>query len=172
MNRENTKKLVESFPILYGNNLDPDPMVGCKQAHRLGRMYHSFEAFGFECGNGWFQLLWDLSEKLMKIIEKYPENERKHFHLHQVKEKFGTLRYYMASETDEMSECIREAEQKSAVTCEECGEKGVLAAPSGWYVTLCEDHWVKYIQERHDVSVEEILEKVRKFGEYLEEDDA
>jgi hypothetical protein len=55
----------------------------------------------------------------------------------QVKEKFGTLRFYMISETDEMSKLISEAEAKSAITCEFCGEPGELRN-TGWYITLCD----------------------------------
>jgi len=38
--------------------------------------------FGFECSDGWFQLIWDLCEDLEKIV---PED----FEVIQVKEKFG-----------------------------------------------------------------------------------
>lgn len=54
----------------------------------------------------------------------------------QVKEKFGTLRFYMTSSSDEMEAIIREAERKSAVTCEECGKKGKLRG-RGWLYTAC-----------------------------------
>lgn len=55
----------------------------------------------------------------------------------QVKEKFGTLRFYMTSETEEMSAAIREAEHKSAETCEDCGSPGVLRR-GGWVLTQCD----------------------------------
>lgn len=55
----------------------------------------------------------------------------------QVKEKFATLRYYMSASTDKMEDMIREAEQESAVTCEECGQPGVCRS-GGWLKTLCD----------------------------------
>lgn len=55
----------------------------------------------------------------------------------QVKEKFGTLRFYMSSETEEMSEAIEEAEEESARTCETCGRGGRLRPKLGWIQTLC-----------------------------------
>jgi hypothetical protein len=56
----------------------------------------------------------------------------------QVKEKYGTLRFYMTTETDEMSSLIDEAELKSAVVCEDCGSTGKLRG-GGWARTLCDD---------------------------------
>lgn len=55
----------------------------------------------------------------------------------QVKEKYGTLCFYMTSSTDEMEDAISEAEAKSAVTCEDCGQPGVLRG-GGWLRTLCD----------------------------------
>ena len=57
----------------------------------------------------------------------------------QVKEKWGTLRFYMQGGTEEMHEFIRESEQKSAVTCELCGKLGTIRN-QGWVRTLCDEH--------------------------------
>lgn len=56
----------------------------------------------------------------------------------QVKSKFATLRFYMTSETEEMSALIREAEAKSAVTCEMCSMPGILRDDRYWLETLCD----------------------------------
>lgn len=61
----------------------------------------------------------------------------------QIKEKFGTLRFYLSEETDEMSKLIEEAEAKSAETCEVCGAPGTpgtLGKNGYWITTLCETH--------------------------------
>ena len=55
----------------------------------------------------------------------------------QVKEKFGLLRFYMTSATDEMYDLIREYENKSAHICEGCGAPGKLRGDT-WYVTQCD----------------------------------
>ena len=59
--------------------------------------------------------------------------------LHQVKEKFGGLRFYVGEETQEMSDRIRVAEKQSFATCERCGTTDdVTVAPvDGWWITLC-----------------------------------
>lgn len=59
----------------------------------------------------------------------------------QVKEKFGGLRFY--SKMDEtLDRMIREAESKSAETCEECGQPGKIHAvrESHWLKCCCEEH--------------------------------
>jgi len=56
----------------------------------------------------------------------------------QVKEKFGTLRFYMDYGTDEMYELIHEYEEKSGNICERCGEPGECKNETGWVSTLCD----------------------------------
>jgi len=57
----------------------------------------------------------------------------------QVKEKFGTLRFYMTSSTPKINEYIDIAEKLSHTTCMTCGKPGKLI-PSGWWYTACEEH--------------------------------
>lgn len=115
MKTELTDFLNETFPNLYKS--------------------HYGRGMGFECGDGWFSLIYDLSYKLEKEIEKLPEEERPI--ATQVKEKFGTLRFYMSSETDEMDKLISDAETKSETICEMCGDKALLRQ-DGWWATLCD----------------------------------
>jgi hypothetical protein len=59
--------------------------------------------------------------------------------LDQVKEKFGTLRFYYTGGDDEISGMVRMAESMSGVTCEECGNPGERRG-SGWIYTACDTH--------------------------------
>ena len=113
MNAENAKYLVDNFPNLY-QDYGGDMKATCM-------------AWGFECGDGWFELLKDLSEKL----------EPEGVVATQVKEKFGTLRFYARSATDETFALIDEAEDISEKTCEVCGKPGTLRG-KGWVQTLCD----------------------------------
>ena len=90
---------------------------------------------GFECNTGWLQLLTDLSFKLEKLILEQPKP--KDFFATQVKEKYGTLRFYMSIYSDEMEKLIEEAEDESAKTCEICGKPGELRY-DGWYRVQCD----------------------------------
>ena len=57
----------------------------------------------------------------------------------QVKEKFGTLRFYVDRDNDEIHAMINMAESMSARTCEVCGSPG-KSNSRGWIKTLCETH--------------------------------
>lgn len=47
---------------------------------------------GFACGDGWFLLLWELSEQIERYCQQYPEAAE--LMAVQVKQKFGELRFY------------------------------------------------------------------------------
>lgn len=57
----------------------------------------------------------------------------------QVKEKFGTLRFYYDGGDDVISGMVGFAEALSACTCEQCGAPGVRRG-GGWIRTLCDTH--------------------------------
>lgn len=57
----------------------------------------------------------------------------------QVKEKFGTLRFYIHSGSVEHYNYISFAESMSACTCETCGKPGKRLG-RGWIYTACEEH--------------------------------
>jgi hypothetical protein len=85
----------------------------------------------FECGDGWYPLIKDL---ITDLIELGWDKQTC-----QVKEKFGALRFYINTGSDEIFKRIRNAEDLSYETCETCGEKGELKLV-GWYKTLCNKH--------------------------------
>ena len=66
------------------------------------------------------------------------------FEVVQVKEKYGTLRFYTGGTTpsrevdDKIQEYVSFAEMLSECICETCGKPGSLR-PMGWYKTLCYD---------------------------------
>ena len=122
MDRKLDKKLVKAFPNLY--------------ADRCGDMRSTAMCWGFDCSSGWFPLIWDLSKKLEAIISAMPEEKRQYYRASQVKEKYGGLRFYMSGETEEMSRLIRIAEEKSEITCEDCGMPGETN-DDGWIRTNC-----------------------------------
>jgi len=57
----------------------------------------------------------------------------------QVKEKYGTLRFYLSHEDDYISGIVAMAEYLSGLTCETCGAPGKTRG-SGWVRTLCDEH--------------------------------
>ena len=59
--------------------------------------------------------------------------------LDQVKEKFGTLRFYYTGGDEYISGMVTMAEAMSGVTCEECGDPGERRG-GGWIYTACDLH--------------------------------
>lgn len=91
--------------------------------------------FGFECGDGWFVLIDELCTTIERAIE---DNEalKSDFIVVQVKEKFGTLRFYTSPTYDVIHWLIDFAEGMSAKICEQCGNPGETGG-HGWLRTLC-----------------------------------
>lgn len=65
----------------------------------------------------------------------------------QVKEKFGTLRFYYTGGDDIISGMVLMAECLSSVMCETCGNAGKLRG-SGWLYTACDEHVTDFDKER------------------------
>lgn len=139
MREELDKKLVEKYPILYRD--------------RYKDMIETCMCWGFEHGDGWFDIIDKLSEKIENI-----NNLNLGFIIvaDQVKEKFGTLRFYYHAEatgdglTEEqlhrntllaelVDNAIDVAEFKTEHTCEACGKRGKLRG-GGWIKCLCDEH--------------------------------
>ena len=111
--------------------------------------------WGFDCGDGWFDILNQLCANIQdhidfnngrreNLLKNNPHNVRvpdevPQLVADQVKEKFGTLRFYTTGGDDVTRGMERMAESMSAVICEECGNKGKWRR-GGWYRTLCDEH--------------------------------
>lgn len=221
MNRELTLKLVQRFPVIYQDFYSP--------------MQETCMCWGFDHGDGWFHIIWQLSlaieeelgygeeqkenflfkkkyarkwnkfiyslspavhdiTKLVKgednvwrhvLVEKvYPRDQWLRdlllkilpnrsddmdswighfqrlglkafvwhpdtgFRVDQVKEKFGTLRYYCSSNKT-IDKYISMAEALTGITCEVCGKPGKMESPGGWYSVVCKDH-SRIKEEEHE----------------------
>lgn len=114
MSPELTKKLLDKYPTVM-KDYAGDPRQTCM-------------AWGIGVGDGWFNIL----DELCAVLEKHGVVAL------QIKEKFGTLRFYIiGTDSEEVWDAIDKAERKSATTCERCGAEGKLRK-GGWLVTLCD----------------------------------
>jgi len=117
MNKTNTEKLIKTFPYLYS------------------------DSFGFECDDGWFNLLFGLSTAIgicKDIHQNVPEYVD--YSIFQVKEKFGNLRYYPKHTLDPLSmHIITTYEDYSSTICESCGSNNnaILTLTNRW-TRLCD----------------------------------
>jgi hypothetical protein len=120
MKDELEAKLQEAFPSMF-KNLYGKPQQTCM-------------AFGIECGDGWFDLLYELCHHIEERLRLAGNPE---FTFDQIKEKFGLIRiYYSGYHADEISTLIDWAEKVSAKTCEQCGKPG-KATSKGWIKVRC-----------------------------------
>jgi hypothetical protein len=174
MKQELDKLLCEKYPKMMVN--------------RNKNMQETCMCWGFECGDGWFNILdqlmgniqhhidwkekqragaikynematqakagnFDLFEEDMKALPNDEYKEKRlgeivagdfrtvpdlipQVTLDQVKEKFGTLRFYYSGGDDITDGMVRMAESMSGVTCEECGNVGERRG-GGWVHTYC-----------------------------------
>lgn len=89
------------------------------------------------CREGWYEILEDLDNKLSYLDPDYK--------IMQVKEKFGTLRFYFDTNADAlvksiMDNCASMAQYASTYTCEYCGERWTAKLrEGGWIKTLCDN---------------------------------
>ena len=178
MNTELDQKLCSKYPKMFRDRHAP--------------MTETAMCWGFECGDGWYNIIdqlcgniqhhidWreknnqsDLDYNLMiaeanngnmapieqyykgwlsaesyiqESIKKGPRDVRPDITqviVTQVKEKFGTLRFYYDGGDDVIDGMVRMAEAMSAVTGEECGVPGEQRQ-GGWIRTLCDEHEAAY----------------------------
>lgn len=130
MSPDKAKKLLTAFPEMYAN----------------------LRSEQFECGDGWFDIIYELSKDLQDIFatydsSNYKENEsyyQKYCTFSIVKQKFGALRFQGRVSGDneayerQIENLIDNCEEKSASTCEQCGSLGTLLNINGWFRVACE----------------------------------
>ena len=203
MKQELDKLLCEKYPKMMVN--------------RNKGMHETCMCWGFECGDGWYNILnqlmgniqhhidwrekqrkwameynemaaqakagnFDLFEEANKSLtnEEY-KNERlaeivagdfrqvpdsiPQVTLDQVKEKFGTLRFYYTGGDDYISGLVSMAESMSGVTCEECSAPAETHG-GGWVRTICtpceeqrEARRAKELEEYHAMNEQKRLLK-------------
>jgi hypothetical protein len=130
MNKELELKLVEKYPNIlcdYG-----------------GDMKKTCMHWGMECCDGWYDLL----DELLAKLDYLSTVSGVQVVADQIKEKFGTLRFYYSTvaKTDSnldvivckiIDDIVDRAEKRSSYICEKTGKTGVLCSRFGWLSTLC-----------------------------------
>jgi hypothetical protein len=196
MKQELDKLLCEKYPKMMVN--------------RNKNMQETCMCWGFECGDGWFNILdqlmgniqhyidwkekqrkwamdynemaaqckagnFDLFEASMKDLTDQAFKEKRlgeivagdfrsvpesipQVTLDQVKEKFGTLRFYYTGGDDRIDGMVSLAESMTGVICEECGNVGKRRG-GGWVHTFCDPCETKRETERAEYAKSNGLEE-------------
>lgn len=126
MTPENTAKLYQAFPLLYRGK-DKSIQESCM-------------SWGFECHDGWFDLIWNLSHAIEESARRsgIAPNPDSWPEAVQVKQKFGSLRIHLIHHSDEINTLIASATEVSQTICEKCGATNAQSVTiNRWVQTLC-----------------------------------
>lgn len=99
------------------------------------KIFEEYRA-GLAIGDGWIGLITSLCDNIQRVIDR---DKCKQVVAHQIKEKFGGLRFYYSGGNDSIREMVDIAEGASFRICEECGKSGEPYY-DGWVRVLCPDH--------------------------------
>lgn len=138
MKKELDEKLVEKYPLIFKD--------------RYGSMQDTAMCWGFSCGDGWYYLIDTLCDTIQSHIDnsiKFNNKEISQVVAVQVKEKFGTLRFYYNGGDDYIDGAVMLAELLSGKICDKCGNPGKLR-DGGWVRTLCNEHAIELEYKGND----------------------
>jgi hypothetical protein len=121
MKPEIQKEIFKKFPKIFRQK-DESMKVTCM-------------CWGLECESGWSALIFDLCLKIQTYLDSHPEVEQ--VEATQVKEKFGSLRFYVQGGDDNTEEMIGKAEAQSYKICEACSSTEKVFQTKGWIRTTC-----------------------------------
>ena len=129
MNEKFSNKLLDDFPQLFRNR------------------HETSMQRGFECGDGWFDLIYKLAQDIETIaIESGLNPDSPEWPLcRQVKQKFGSLRFVvfginaLSGMHERISELRNDALDRSLKICEYCGKPADLADDVRT-TTMCTEH--------------------------------
>lgn len=127
MREELDKQLCEKYPKIFADRHKP--------------ITETAMCWGFEHGDGWYELINRLCNNIQSYIDWQNRTEEKVTQVvaDQVKEKYGTLRFYYSGGDDYIRGMVSMAESMSGVICEECGKPGTTGG-KGWIRTTCIEH--------------------------------
>lgn len=127
MKKELDKQLCEKYPKIFADRYKP--------------MTETAMCWGFDCGDGWYNIIDQLCQQIQEYLDWKNQKEEvvPQVVASQVKEKFGTLRFYYDGGDDYIRGLTSMAEAMSGVTCETCGKPGSFRGKD-WYYTACDEH--------------------------------
>ena len=106
-------------------------------ADRHASIQTSSMGWGFGCGGGWFDVIDAICARLQHMTdhEGVPRVVAS-----QVKEKFGSLQFYVQHATEAQIDEIQEIAGRLSHICEVCGAPGALVVAGGWHQVRCAEH--------------------------------
>jgi hypothetical protein len=123
---------------------------------KFPQMFANVPAGYISCNDGWYAIIDCLCSTMQGHIDSH---QRTHdwivsrgeessdslvapVYIQQIKEKFGTMRFYFIGGDDYIAGAVHLAECLSSLICEDCGAPGKTRAGS-WIRTLCDTCSIK-----------------------------
>ena len=133
LNIPSLSTLSDKYPLIYR------AFYRCRRYPR-----HPIAYWGFECGDGWFAIIDELSAWLENEAQALKVAGKRTPIVVQVKGKFGTLSFYVRNFPqnrffDDLNPKLEAAAMESATVCEVCGQPGTLRRLD-YLQTLCDAH--------------------------------
>ncbi|MGF6511313.1 hypothetical protein [Paraburkholderia sp. 32] len=130
MRPELDAKLRANYPLIFTAEPIADP-----DDPDLPATPSPFASWGFECGDGWY----DLVDTLCAALQIETKNGAPQVLALQVKEKLGGLRFHARGQNEVHEGMIGLAEMLSVRLCEVCGNRGSILRDGG-IRTRCAEH--------------------------------
>jgi hypothetical protein len=135
MSPEKSKELTKRHPKIFSSE---------------GDSREPLDYYGFECSDGWFDLIDALCRTIQthvdwaleSSIKSDEDKEYLQVRATQVKEKWGGLRFYYSGGDEYISGLVAMAEVMSSKICEDCGDKATIKT-TGWIRNICHSCQVK-----------------------------
>lgn len=135
---DSNRKLCEKYPFLKINDLDGDPYA-----------YTWLD----DVPDGWRKAFVEqMCEEIKQaLLEKGGEKSLHEYEIMQIKEKYGTLRWYDFNAPSKVQDIIDKYEDISADICIKCGESATVMT-TGWIRPYC-DECAKKLQHRNFIPI-------------------
>ena len=131
MSPVNTQKMFARFDTLYRRRERPETI------------------WALECGDGWFDLIWNLSKaiEMAAIHEGILPYDDYFAEAIEVKQKNGELHFYLAKDDSLYAELFNEANLASKKICEVCSAPASLVMNAHHRLkTLCAEHTEEFLR--------------------------
>jgi hypothetical protein len=123
-------KLFKNYPKIFKQVNDP--------------ITETCMCWGIDTENGWYWLINELCSSIQSYIDANQHLEIQQVEAVQVKQKYGSLRFYYSGGNDDINGMVMFAEKLSYSICENCGSKRGIKHTRGWILTLCSRCFSKY----------------------------
>jgi len=130
MNKKLEKQLYDKYPKIFAQKDLP--------------MTQTCMCWGIDTEKGWYWLIDQLCSSIQSYIDNNPQNNIQQVECVQLKEKFGSMRFYYDGGDETIHGMVWLAEHMSYHTCEYCGCTKNVRQTSGWIKSLCTRCYNKY----------------------------